>query len=225
MGRCGGTGGAPTWQRPKISPIPIRADTGLSGPTAARLVPAPLARRSPRYGPRATAGPRRQRPAGGPGGSGAGGDSGTEDRGPRRWLSIFARPWLWVLVGLLVLNWLITPYLLPEPAQERITVPYTTFKEQVSAGNVSEITSRGDRIQGTFKQPVTYPPRGRTRAPPRGQPPQFETRVPTFARDDLEALLEQRRGADLRPARSSPGPPPGSPSCSPSARPCSSSAS
>ena len=127
-------------------------------------------------------------------GSGAGGDSGTEDRGPRRWLSIFARRWLWVLIGLLVLNWLITPYLLPEPAQERITVPYTTFKEQVSAGNVSEITSRGDLIQGTFKQPVTYPlGAGRAHLPP--------------VRDPRAHLRQRRpggpagieRGADLRP--------------------------
>src|SRR5262245_144948 len=74
-------------------------------------------------------------------------------RGPRRWRSLFARRWRWVVVGLLVLNGLITPYLLPDSSQERITVPYTTFKDEVRAGNVSEITSRGDLIQGTFKQP------------------------------------------------------------------------
>src|SRR5215213_5728021 len=123
------------------------------------------------------------------------------DRGPRRWLSYFARRWLWVLVGLLVLNWLLTPYLLPEPAQERLTVPYTTFKEQVVAGNVSEVTSRGDLIQGTFKQAVTYPPAGSagaggtataggSSAAPRSAT-QFETRVPVFANDSLDTLLEQ----------------------------------
>jgi cell division protease FtsH len=109
------------------------------------------------------------------------------DRGPRRWLSLFARRWLWVLVGLLVLNWLITPYLLPDSTQERITVPYTTFKDEVRAGNVSEITSRGDLIQGTFKQAVTYPPSGKDSH----TSTQFETRVPAFANDDLEAFLEQ----------------------------------
>jgi cell division protease FtsH len=166
---------------------------GTNGTNGSATRPRPPGPEEPRYRTPGDGGAARQRPAGGPAGrpgSGPGGtgsgDAGNEDRGPRRWLSIFARRWLWVLIGLLVLNWLITPYLLPEPAQERITVPYTTFKDQVSAGNVSEITSRGDLIQGTFKQPVTYPPSGQdTRTSS-----QFETRVPTFASDNLEALLE-----------------------------------
>ena len=180
------------------------------------------------------------------GNDGPGGDKPDGgDRGPRRWLSYFARRWLWVLVGLLVLNWLLTPYLLPEPSQERLTVPYTTFKEQVVAGNVSEITSRGDLIQGSFKQPVTYPPAGSTAggtgatggtgttggapggggasgATPRTAA-QFETRVPVFAKDGLDTLLS-RTASSSPPGPSSPGAPPGSPSCSASAPPCSSSA-
>ena len=31
-------------------------------------------------------------------------------------------------------------------------MPYTTFREQVQASNVAEITSQGDAIQGSFKQ-------------------------------------------------------------------------
>ncbi|HEX2184032.1 MAG TPA: ATP-dependent zinc metalloprotease FtsH, partial [Chloroflexota bacterium] len=124
----------------------------------------------------------------GAGGSGGGGQRPEgEERGPRRFLNLLARRWLWLLVGLLVINWLLTPYLLPEPAEERITVPYTTFKEQVEAGNVSEIVSRADLIQGTFKQPVTYPPSGRDSR----TSTQFETRIPAFADAQLESLLHQ----------------------------------
>jgi cell division protease FtsH len=37
-------------------------------------------------------------------------------------------------------------------------VSYTFFKQQVAAGNVSGISSRGDTIQGTFAGEVHYSP-------------------------------------------------------------------
>ena len=120
-------------------------------------------------------------------GPGPGGKPDDDESGPRRFLNLLARRWLWLLVALLVVNWLVTPYVLPEPAIERITIPYTTFKEQVQAGNVSEITSRGDLVQGTFKRPVTYPPSGQGSK----TADHFETRLPAFTDDRLEALLEQ----------------------------------
>ncbi|HEX2327021.1 MAG TPA: ATP-dependent metallopeptidase FtsH/Yme1/Tma family protein, partial [Chloroflexota bacterium] len=148
---------------------------------------------------------------------GGGETPGEAPKGRRRFLGILAQPWVWLLVGLLVLNWLLTSYVLPRPGQQRITIPYTTFKEQVLAGNVSEITSQGDRIQGTFKQAVTYPPPGQTGAvAERGGTPQgsqgsqgslglgggapagpqtateFQTQLPTFGGEDLAALLEQQ---------------------------------
>ncbi|MGH2368163.1 MAG: ATP-dependent metallopeptidase FtsH/Yme1/Tma family protein, partial [Chloroflexota bacterium] len=121
-------------------------------------------------------------------GSGGKPPDGNDDRGPKRILSLLARRWLWLLIGLLVVNWLITPYLLPEPAIERIAVPYTTFVEQVEAGNVPEITSRGDLVQGAFKQPVTYPPSGENSK----TASHFETRLPAFVDTQrLESLLVQ----------------------------------
>ena len=108
---------------------------------------------------------RAQQRAAEPRGPGRRGETpGEAPKGRRRFLGLLAQPWVWLLVGLLVLNWLLTSYVLPRPGQQRITIPYTTFKEQVLAGNVSEITSQGDRIQGTFKQAVTYPPPGQTGA-------------------------------------------------------------
>ena len=47
---------------------------------------------------------------------------------------------------------------LPEQTPQRVDVPYTFFKAQVTADNVTEVTSRADVIQGTFREPVTYPP-------------------------------------------------------------------
>jgi len=104
-------------------------------------------------------------------------------------------PGFWVtLLILLAINWLLVPLLFPEP-QDRITVPYTFFKQQVAAGNVSEITSRGDDIQGAFKQPVTDP--NASAATPTAQPqtPQtytkFATIKPAFEDTELLPLLEQ----------------------------------
>src|SRR6266545_1040775 len=68
-------------------------------------------------------------------------------RAPRFWI---------ILLTLLAINWLLVPLLFPEP-RDRVTVPYTFFKQQVTAGNVSEITSRGEDIQGLFKQAVPDP--------------------------------------------------------------------
>ena len=45
-------------------------------------------------------------------------------RSPRFWVT---------LLILLALNWLLVPLLLPEP-QNRVSVPYTFFKQQVASG-------------------------------------------------------------------------------------------
>jgi cell division protease FtsH len=90
----------------------------------------------------------------------------------------------WILIGLLALNWFVVS-LIPDRAS-RIDVPYTVFREQVQAGNVSEVTSRGDTIQGTFKREVTYPEGSDTKDT------EFETERPAFADDGLLQLLIDR---------------------------------
>ncbi|GAB4442250.1 MAG: ATP-dependent zinc metalloprotease FtsH [Chloroflexi bacterium OHK40] len=61
--------------------------------------------------------------------------------------------WL-TFIALLLLNYVLINWLFPsEPVF--VTIPYTVFKEQVAAGNVAAITSRGEDIQGSFRQPVT----------------------------------------------------------------------
>jgi len=91
----------------------------------------------------------------------------------------------WVLIGLLALNWYIQT-MVPE-GPRRVDVPYTFFREQVSDGNVVEITSRADTIQGEFTKAVApEEPDGSS-----GQDPAklFETERPAFADDELMALL------------------------------------
>jgi cell division protease FtsH len=95
------------------------------------------------------------------------------------------RAFWWILAGLLVLNVLIVQ-LVPRE-RGRLDVPYTTFREQVQAGNVSEITSKGNQIQGTFKKSVTYPPSGGKTST------EFQTQRPAFADDGLFTLLQEKK--------------------------------
>jgi cell division protease FtsH len=93
------------------------------------------------------------------------------------------RRFLVILLGLFVLNWAIVAIF--APAEERINVPYNpTFLNQVRDGNVKEISSRGDTVQGEFDKEVTYEGDKATK---------FETEFPTFANDDqLSQLLTEQ---------------------------------
>jgi len=92
------------------------------------------------------------------------------------------RFWL-VLLALLVANYVIAGLVSHNPSRE--SVPYSYFRAQVSAGNVSEVTSTGDTIQGEFEKAVK-PPDTSGKASTR-----FQTERPAFADDSLLGLLEQ----------------------------------
>src|SRR5437879_6744427 len=64
--------------------------------------------------------------------------------------------WIAFLV-LLAVNWLLVLVTQP-PGQPRVKVPFSPyFVEQVQAGQVKSISSKGDTIKGTFKAKVRYP--------------------------------------------------------------------
>ena len=98
------------------------------------------------------------------------------------WSGFWRRAW-WVLLLALALNWLGASLLLAPP--ERASVSYTFFREQVEAGNVTEITSTGDTIEGVFERPVPYPPDAERAVEVR----RFQTQRPAFADDGLTDLL------------------------------------
>jgi cell division protease FtsH len=95
------------------------------------------------------------------------------------------RRFLWFIVGLLLLN-IVLGQLIPSKADKRIDVPYTFFREQVSAGNVSEVNARADVIQGVFRE--------KTKFEDRGPATDFQTVRPVFANDDelLKLLLAKK---------------------------------
>jgi cell division protease FtsH len=105
-------------------------------------------------------------------------------------------PSFWVILLLiLAINWLLVPLFLPDD-QEQVVVPYTFFKEQVIQGNVSEIFSRGEDIQGLFKEAVINP----NPEPEGGLFQQtlpltytlFSTTKPAFEDPNLLPLLEEQ---------------------------------
>ncbi|MDQ6747371.1 MAG: cell division protein FtsH, partial [Candidatus Dormibacteraeota bacterium] len=94
-----------------------------------------------------------------------------------------------MVVGLLALNLWISSQALQPNAPVRI--PYSpTFLAQVRAGNVKEIASTGDAIQGTLNTGIRYPANDKTVAPSTN----FATQVPSFANNaQLESLLQNSR--------------------------------
>ena len=98
------------------------------------------------------------------------------DMGPERPRLFGPRFWMFLL-GLLVLNWVLSMLLVRPP--ERTEVPYTLFRAQVEAGNVASATGIEDAIDGQFKNPVRVPVDDQTQEVTR-----FSTRRPEFAADD-----------------------------------------
>jgi len=114
---------------------------------------------------------------------------------------MWSRPWWLIFLVFLTGNYLVTRMFFPEPSS--ITIPYTFFKQQVAAGNVEDVTSVGDSIQGRFKAAITYPPQKQAPntsapAPPPSDQPKprtsilFKTQRPVFADPGLETLLEEK---------------------------------
>jgi cell division protease FtsH len=119
------------------------------------------------------------------------------DTGPARPRLFGPRFW-WILLGLLVLNWVLSTMLVRPP--ERTEVPYTLFRTQVEAGNVASVTGIEDAIDGQFKNPVPVPVDDQTQEVTR-----FSTRRPSFAADDnlWELLTEHNVEVSAEPP---PGP-------------------
>jgi cell division protease FtsH len=124
-------------------------------------------------------------PARGPGPAG----TGDAPRGPR--LPQPPRPrfrlgwWAAWIVGLLVLNFWFASR--ATQAQPRVRVPYSPFfLQQVNAGHVASITSKGTAVQGTFTAPERYDGAKATKL--------FQTEIPAFANTDALSALLQKKG-------------------------------
>jgi cell division protease FtsH len=104
-----------------------------------------------------------------------------------------------VVVCLLALNLWISSRALSPNAPVRI--PYSpTFLSQVQAGNVKEISSKGDSIQGTFKTKVRYPANATAAST------SFATQVPSFANNQQLSSTLQSKGVTIDAQQPNTGP-------------------
>jgi cell division protease FtsH len=87
------------------------------------------------------------------------------------------RVWVGIAV-LLALNWWVGSSLM-DRERDAVRISYSEFRQQVRAGNVQDVTSAGETIEGTFRRDA---PRGGA---------DFETLRPRFAGDNLLELLER----------------------------------
>ena len=93
---------------------------------------------------------------------------------------------------LLALNLYISSQALQPNAPVR--VPYSpTFLNQVKAGNIKQIASTGDAIQGTFKTAVRYPANSKSVQPSTN----FSTQIPSFANNQALSNLLQSAGVTI----------------------------
>jgi cell division protease FtsH len=90
------------------------------------------------------------------------------------------RRFLIIIAALLALNYIFVA--LVAPPEKRSRIPYSpVFIEQIDKGNVSEISSKGDSVQGDFKNKFDGAKH-------------FKTEVPTFANtDELSAALTKNK--------------------------------
>ena len=114
-------------------------------------------------------------------------DGRGEDEGRRR-LFPNRRRLLWIVLGLLALN-LVVSFVTGLPDRPK-QVPYQPFfVDQVRAGNVEQISSRGDSIEGELEKSARYDPPGGDQA---FDVTRFKTQVPQFIdRRGLTRLLER----------------------------------
>jgi cell division protease FtsH len=110
---------------------------------------------------------------------------------------------LWFVLGLIALNWLSLLLFQPGSTQPRVTVPFSpVFLQDVQAGQVKSISTKGDTVEGTFTSKVRYPPTDKNATPTTA----FKTEIPSFWNgSELSALLKSK-GVQIvaKPATSSP---------------------
>jgi cell division protease FtsH len=101
-----------------------------------------------------------------------------------------SRQFIAILLGLLALN-LVLSFLTRGPA-DRERIPYQPFfVDQVEAGNVKEISSQQDSIEGELKREASYDPPGDAKPV---KVTKFKTEVPTFIDPaQLTTLLDRQK--------------------------------
>jgi cell division protease FtsH len=108
----------------------------------------------------------------------------------------------WIAAAVLLgLNLLLVVMFQPE-GERRVKVAFSPyFLTQVDAGQVESITSKGDSIEGTFKNPMKYPPDDESAEPTT----LFSTEVPSFWDSASLTSLLRSKGVQVNAESPNPG--------------------
>ena len=108
----------------------------------------------------------------------------------------------WILVAvLLAINWLAV-FMTQSSGTPRVKIPFSPyFLQQVDAGQVKSISSKGDTINGTFTAKVVYPPGSKTAK----ATTDFSTEVPTFWDPVSLTKQLQSKGVEVNAKNPNPG--------------------
>jgi cell division protease FtsH len=102
--------------------------------------------------------------------------------------------WYFVL-ALIALNWLSVLFFQPSKGEPRVTVPFSPyFLTQVKGGTVATISSKGDTIEGKFKEKLRYPTGDQKVTPTK----EFATQVPSFWNGAQLSALLQEKGVEIK---------------------------
>jgi cell division protease FtsH len=96
---------------------------------------------------------------------------------------------IWLLIILILASWVWN--LFGSNAGSATPIDYSTFRQQLRAGNVAQVTITGDRIEGSLIEPAPQPEAETETA--EEEPPtftEFITFLPSFGDDGLLPLLE-----------------------------------
>jgi cell division protease FtsH len=97
---------------------------------------------------------------------------------------------LWFVLVLIALNWISVALFTPSSSQPRVTIPFSPlFLEQLKAGQIKAISTKGDSVQGTFTTKLRYPASDKNATPTT----LFATEIPSFWNGaELSALLKEK---------------------------------
>jgi cell division protease FtsH len=101
---------------------------------------------------------------------------------------------LWFVLILITVNWVSVLLFQPSSGQPRVTVPFNPFfLQEVQAGQVKAISTKGDTVQGTFTTKLRFPATDKKATPTT----LFATEIPSFWNDAQLAALLKEKGVEI----------------------------
>jgi cell division protease FtsH len=106
--------------------------------------------------------------------------------------------WVWPLIWIALLGWTflrLQDMMSVAGGDQAIQVSYSFFRDELSQGQIDQVTIQDNQVRGTFKTPVIYPPQGSpllTQGVQQQKSTHFVTTLLPFDDPDLPKLLADK---------------------------------